>query len=344
MSNHSIPGKDLREMVTGFRKIIPRHGDDLRRVRIDLKRGTITATDGSSYLSYQLGKPVPKGVCYTMSFDGILHFSKGLPPKEQVNLEETSGEQVRFRAPERQCFGEAARDDSFADPPRIVGSAQLLHPEEREAILRTLTCASTDDNRYVLRGVYFDNEEGTTKVVATDGRCLYHEPLRKLEIPRPFILPASPLLTWRGFRHDWQLKLGRNKRAPTMIQLTAGQWTFTTPAIDGNYPNWRQVLPDLRSRPTRLTLGEHDVAALESTKAGTIGLEVAAVEPRFLLCDKDTQKWASLVAKDSESKGPPTTVHLDSKFFKRALDAGAKEICNRSSAGKRELADQRQSL
>jgi hypothetical protein len=38
------------------------------------------------------------------------------------------------------------------------------------------------------------------------------------------------------------------KGHPAYIELTSFGWTFVAKAIDGTYPNWRQVLPD-RSGP-----------------------------------------------------------------------------------------------
>lgn len=329
MSKHRIPGKAFREMLTGFRKVIPRHGDELRRLRVDLARGTVTATNGSGFLSYQLGEPFSKGACYHCSFDDLLDFAKGLLTKQEVYIEVESGNRIAaFKVTDGQCVAKVMKpEDSFAEPPRIVAPPLVLHPEEREAILRALTCASKDDNRHVLQGVYFDDEDGITQVVGTDGRCLYHEPLRKLEILRAFILPASPLLSWRGFRHEWQLKVSRGKKSPTMIQLTAGPWTFSTPAIDGNYPDWRQVLPDLQSRLTRINFGDSDLANLGQLPADTIGFHVTSEETRFPNYDKKSDQWRTQLARDSRSKGPPTTVYLDPKFLKRALDAGVNEAC-----------------
>jgi|GEM_PF-2683271 len=48
-------------MITGFRKVVPRNSETLRELKIDLARGTITATDGSAFLSDQLGRPTAEG-------------------------------------------------------------------------------------------------------------------------------------------------------------------------------------------------------------------------------------------------------------------------------------------
>ncbi len=326
MNKASIPAKVFRDMITGFRKVVPRHSETLRDVKVDFGQGTITATDGSAFLSYQLGKGMPNGRTYLLSFDGLIHLAKGLPARQEILIEAQDGI-TTLTTEGRKCVAKPLRpDDPFGTPPKFIGKTQTVTPEDRSAILRALTCASTDDTRYILRGVFLEHDGTTPQVVGTDGRCLYHEPLQSMEIAKPFILPAWPLLSWKGFEHDWALKVSRSKKDPTMIQLSAGPWTFTTPAIDGNYPNWRQVVPALQSRPTRLTLGKSDLAVLRDFKGESIGFRSKAGEVSFVSYDKEANKWNIHQAKDSTCKGN-CQVFMDPKFLKRALDIEVHEAC-----------------
>lgn len=327
MNKQSIPAKDLREIVTGFRKIVPRNSECLRQVKFDLASGLMTVTDGSAFLSYQLGWRDRQGGSYFLPFDGLSHFAKGLPAGQEILLE-AQVDIATLTTVDRKCFAKPMKpEDSFASHPSFLGKAQLVTPDDRTAILRAFTCASTDDTRPVLQGAFFDNEGATSQVVGTDGRCLYQEPLQNLEIQKSFILPASPLLKWRGFGDDWQLKVSRGQKDPTMIELTAGPWTFTVPAINGNYPNWRQVIPDVRTRLSRLTLGKDDVATLRGMNGDSIGFLSKPDEVCFVTFDNEANKWISRPAKDSSLKGSPSRVFVDPKYLKRALDAGVTEAC-----------------
>lgn len=324
MNKMSLPAKTLREMITGFRKIVPRHSKTLRDIKVDFAQGTLTATDGNAFLSYQLGKPMKNGRSYLLSFDGLIHFTKGLPTRQEV-LIEAQADIATLNTTARKCIAKPLRpDDPFATAPSFIGKTQAISPEDRSAILRALTFASTDDTRYILRGVLLESEGTLPQVVGTDGRCLYHESLQTLEIQKPFILPASPLLSWKGFEHEWQLKVSRSKKGSTMLQLTAGPWTFTTPAIDGNYPDWRKVVPNPQSRPTKLTLGKGDRASLRELKGESIGFLSNAGEVSFVSHDKETSKWNTHRAKDSTCQGS-CRVFIDPKFLKRALDVEVHE-------------------
>jgi hypothetical protein len=59
----------------------------------------------------------------------------------------------------------------------------------------------------------------------------------------------------------------------------------------------------------------------------SIGFLVSDDEVRFVTFDKEANKWTTHLARDSELKGPASKVFLDPKFLKRALDAGATEVC-----------------
>ena len=89
--------------------------------------------------------------------------------------------------------------EAFRGEPGFVGKAQPVSPRDRTAILRALSCTSTDETRHVLQGVYFENEANTPQVVGTDGRCLYHEKLRDLVVEKPLHSPSLAGSQLAGF-------------------------------------------------------------------------------------------------------------------------------------------------
>lgn len=113
------------------------------------------------------------------------------------------------------------------------------------ALLEPMSAASSDPTRYVLNGICFDNDS----IVGTDGRRLLriaHDVAPLMHGKEPTILPNDKQ-TVRFI-----------KGAPMLrIQLSAdGQWFKLTAfgrehfvkRVEGNYPNWRQVLPDATDR------------------------------------------------------------------------------------------------
>jgi hypothetical protein len=336
----SIPARMLGEIITGLRKIVPRRSDTLRDLKLDLDRGTLTGTDGSAYLSYQLGRPTPggydgndskaeshQGRTYLLSLDGLIHFAKGLPARQEIILK-AGDERATLHSVARQCRApRMTNSDPIGEPPRFPGRTSLISPGDRTAILRALSCASTDETRHILRGAFFAYEGATPQVVGTDGRCLYAEALQSLELNRSFVLPASPLLGWKGFAHDWHLKVSQSRKDPVMLRLTAGPWVFTTPAVEGNYPNWQQVVPDLSTRPNRITLGPDDLAALREINGEACAFLCRDGRVAFASQQKDNGQWRLLESRDSRCKGPGCRVALDPKFLRRALEVEPGEVC-----------------
>ena len=112
-----------------------------------------------------------------------------------------------------------------------------------------------------------------------------------------------------------------------MIRLTAGPWVFTTPALEGNYPNWQQVVPDLSSRPNRITLGPDDLAALREINGEACAFLCHEGRVAFASQQKDSGQWSILKSRDSRGKGPGCRVSLNPTFLRRALEVEPREVC-----------------
>ena len=90
------------------------------------------------------------------------------------------------------------------------------------------------------------SEKQSHYVVGTDGKHLFIQFI-PCPIAESVIIPDHRFLAWKGFGQDgdWLLRIESDKNGqPAYIELTSFGWTFVAKAIDGNYPNWRQVLPD----------------------------------------------------------------------------------------------------
>jgi DNA polymerase-3 subunit beta len=133
----------------------------------------------------------------------------------------------------------------------------------RNGLKKTSYAISTDETRYVLNGIFTSFKEGKLTLVATDGRRLAmvdHE----LEFPSShevdFIVPTKAvqelqrLLSTEG---DLMLKLSDNQ-----VCFEIGTSIIVSKLIEGNYPNYRQVIPG--ESKERLTLSREQL--LETTR------------------------------------------------------------------------------
>jgi DNA polymerase-3 subunit beta len=133
----------------------------------------------------------------------------------------------------------------------------------RNALKKTSYAISTDETRYVLNGIFSSFKEGKLTLVATDGRRLAmvdHE----LEFPSShetdFIIPSKAVQELQrllGTEGDMLLKLSDNQ-----VCFEIGSSIIVSKLIEGNYPNYRQVIPG--DSKERLTLSREQL--LETTR------------------------------------------------------------------------------
>ncbi len=72
--------------------------------------------------------------------------------------------------------------------------------------------------------------------------------------------------------------------------MMAGPWTYVTKAINGRYPNWRQVLPNQEDMAHRICFTDSEVIALRQilpTLPGKDAIVLEGKEGRLALCAAD---------------------------------------------------------
>jgi len=176
----------------------------------------------------------------------------------------------------------------FNDSRTFTISQQLL----RDALKKTSYAISTDETRYVLNGILFSFKENKLTLVATDGRRLALVDL-ELEFPRSqevdIIVPTkavTELGRLLGDEGDVRMSVEENQ-----VSFQIGDTLLASKLIEGNYPNYRQVIPgEAKERVTlerELFLNAvHRVSLLSSEKSNSVKLvfsknniEIAANTP-----------------------------------------------------------------
>ena len=168
----------------------------------------------------------------------------------------------------------------------------LRQKDLRDALKKTAYAISTDETRYVLNGILFSFRDNKLTLVATDGRRLALVDI-ELEFPRSHegdvIIPSKAvgeiarLLTDDG---EIKISLGENQAA-----FEVNGTFLVSKLIEGNYPNYRQVIPaETKERVTLERVIFHDavhrVSLLASEKSNSVklvftknNLEIAANTP-----------------------------------------------------------------
>ena len=168
----------------------------------------------------------------------------------------------------------------------------LRQKDLKDALKKTAYAISTDETRYVLNGILFSFRENKLTLVATDGRRLALVDI-ELEFPRSHegdvIIPSKTvneiarLLTDDG---EIKVSIGENQAA-----FEVNDTLLVSTLIEGNYPNYNQVIPaETKERVTLERVIFHDavhrVSLLASEKSNSVklvftknNLEIAANTP-----------------------------------------------------------------
>jgi len=244
-----LTGLQAVQNVVGTRSTLP----ILSNVLLHASEGRLhfTATDLDVTISCTVPANVEDPGTVTLPVKKLVGITRELAANEiDLEIDEKSVASVRAGASFFKIHGLAA--DEFPPLPNFKDAkAVTLTQEKLKAMLsRTSFAVSTDETRYVLNGIFFSFKEGKATLVATDGRRLALTD-EEAEIPATsqadFIVPTKAI-------NELTRLLGTG---PVEIQFTENMVAFRTkPAaegglgvliisklVDGNYPNYRQVIP-----------------------------------------------------------------------------------------------------
>ena len=233
----------------------------------------------------------------------------------------------------------------------IPGEPVVLDDAFKVAVWEALECASEDSSRYVLNGACLDTRNKEAHyVIGTDGRHLYSANSFRFNLPEPLIIPTGKFVTWPGFMNDgpWKLlmlpaikidpkdkKADKSKEAPPWLQIDSDHWSYIARAIDGEYPNWKQVVPNVEGKWTKIALeasaAKDILNAIPLLPGGdtlnrTIVLEVASNGLALKGQGAEQKDWTRILVKSVRITGKSTEVAMNRDYLARALRFGFSEI------------------
>jgi DNA polymerase-3 subunit beta len=121
---------------------------------------------------------------------------------------------------------------------------KIQQSDLRDGLKKTSYAISSDETRYVLNGIYTSFRDGKMTLVATDGRRLAMAE-SDLEFPASHetdvIIPTKAVQELQrllGTEGELSLRLSDNQ-----VSIIVGDTLLVSKLIEGNYPNYRQVIP-----------------------------------------------------------------------------------------------------
>jgi DNA polymerase III sliding clamp (beta) subunit (PCNA family) len=347
MNPITLPVAELKPSLIGLGKIISRRTTLPVLGCILVQRNadgwtTLVATDLDTTASVRLEQPREGGpASLLVPFAELQKTSKNCKPGEDITVA-GSGKEVILRYPIGSQFAEQKIEslpaEEFPPIPEIDGTQVPLGDGIRQAIQEAMQCASTDETRVILNGCYLDfSDPRCQQIVATDGRHLYSSNSFSLPLQQSLLIPDHKFLGWREFNNDgeWRLQVQSAKDGPGLLQISSRRWFFQTRQIDGNYPNWRQVVPASSQFSTTVSLPPETSASVlqlipripcHDQMNQTIGLRVEGKKLSLRGRGNGDSKWTDLEIAGAEGKGSPVTIYMNRAFLAKALRFGLSQI------------------
>ena len=253
----------------------------------------LTTTDLDVGVSGVIDAQIDKPGSTTLPARRLANIVRELPAAEvQIEIDAKNVASIRCGQSFFKILG--LPEEEFPPLPKFADAKTFtIHQQAlRDALKKTSYAISTDETRYVLNGILFSFKENKLTMVATDGRRLALVDL-EVEFPRSqeieIIVPTkcvTELGRLLGDEGDVKMSVGENQ-----IAFEIGGSLLVSKLIEGNYPNYRQVIPgDAKERITleRETFlnAVHRVSLLSSEKSNSVKLvfsknniEIAANTP-----------------------------------------------------------------
>jgi len=245
---------ELKLILAGLGKVINRHTtlpglQHIRIIRDDAGIVSLHANDLDSVLRYEFPQPVAGPVAdFLVPFEPlnrILRSSKGqvclLPEKKSVVVRTFVGQSPLDQRLEAVSVEEWPAATRFTALPVPFAKVAV------QAVRAAMDFASEDSSRLVINSVHLDvtNPEAHY-VVGTNGRALFSAKSFKFALKESVTIPTHKFWLWNGLPEvDGALTVQppADKEYVGWLRFQLGPWTFCTKQREGNYPNWRQVVP-----------------------------------------------------------------------------------------------------
>ncbi len=256
-----ISGLQAVQNVVSTRTTLPILSNVL--LRAEGSHVEFTATDLDVTVSCKVEAKVAKPGATTLPVKKLFGIVRELSSEIEIEVDEKNIASIRSGSSYFKIHGLSA--DEFPPLPQFKDDKKVSLPQEniKAMVKKTSFAVSTDESRYVLNGLFVSLKEGKMTVVATDGRrlALVDEEVEISEKSAgEFIIPAKAVneLT-RLFQEkgEVEIKLGENQASFALKDDKGFSILLITKLIEGNYPNYRQVIPN--EMKERVSLGREEL-------------------------------------------------------------------------------------
>lgn len=306
--------------VVGSKTTLPVLGNVLLKTQDN--RLKLAATNLEIGVTYWIGAKVEADGDITIPAKLLSEYVANLPSGNiDISVEKAS---AKISSSSYQSKINGIDADEFPSIPEVDSDTTLRVPIEtfKEAFSQVVGVASNDDSRPVLTGIYLHNSAGYLYAVATDSYRLAEKQVMEFDGECSVIVPArtiSELLRMidDGVSGEVEMAIDENQ-----IAFRFGEVELVSRLIDGQFPNYRQLIPEevptvaeVTSKELRSMTKITSLFARENAGSVTLSVEDGKLSMRSIA----SQVGENNSEIPAEVSGEPIEVSLNGRYVSDAL-------------------------
>jgi DNA polymerase-3 subunit beta len=292
----------------------------------------IVATDLEIGLRGRYAAEVEKKGSVTVSAKKMYEIVRELPAEDiQIKVEDSNW--VKIAAGRSQFKLVALPKDEFPALPDVAEDGMIALEGEtlREMIKKTLYAVGENDARYVLNGLFVHMTPGksglTVRMVGTDGHRLsmIDRVIEAKHAEESMIIPKKAMLELRRLLEEdssgGELRIGFSKNHALFKR---DGLIMVSKLIDGNYPNYLQVVPAKSTKKVSVdkdlfTHAVKRVSILSKEKTNAVKLQLE--KDRLTLSTNNPEIGEANEELSVDYRGEEITIGFNSRYLMDALTA-----------------------
>ncbi len=296
-------------------------------LKADNNRLTLTATDLEIELVTYLDADVAQPGSTTIPARKLLDIVRGLPPQADIAV---SMEEQRVRVSSgRSRFALSslpANEFPFLDEIETGQSLTLSQKVLKRLIDRTQFAMAHQDVRYYLNGLLLVLQSTGLRAVATDGHRLAlsdADAETGMDESRQVIVPRKAITELQRLLGDIDAEV-RVTLSDNHMQVVLPSLRFTTKLIDGRFPDYERVIPEVGDKRV---VGDRDLVRQALSRTAILsnekfkGVRLSLDENRLSLQAQNPDQEEAEDELEVVYDGPPLEIGFNVSYLLEALGA-----------------------
>lgn len=299
----------------------------LSHILIEAKKDriTLTATDLEIGVSVKIDGETQEEGAITVPARKFSEIIKELPHQSPITINVKKGQSIQIEAGKSYFRLMGLLKDDFPQLPdlsqqgKAVETVKIPQRVLKNMIQLTAFAMSHDETRYVLNGILFSFKDKTLKLVATDGRRLAIIDKNMAEmgsIKKDVILPMKTIQELsRNLTEDGDVFFYFKEN---QLQIGIGNISITSRLIEGEYPNYDQVVP--KKTKEELKLNTQDF--LQATRRASIltnqdsqSIKINIIKDRMIITKTTPDLGEAREEIEVDYKGGELTIGFNPTFL-----------------------------